>query len=166
MEEEDEGRSSDAEHLPPLHQDADVASGCSRASSQIGDFRSPALSPLDVSAATATSMNLIQDSAAVFKVPESPATSCKLNFGGAARGRKTSLTGISTGSNGSTSSGVSSMTSEPFDAAAVAATAVIGKAEATSCNTLDMVAQRRVNGSASSFSLEEEEDDVNDVYSR
>merc|ERR550534_3368408 len=68
------------------------------------------------------------------------------------------------------------MTSEssPFEVAttmvnvnASAANAVGKAVDATSCSSLDLstTAQRRVNGSTSSFSLEEEEDDVNDVYS-
>ena len=143
---------------------------CQRRRRKTFNSNSPTLTQLtlDITAAT-SSFELGQDPTTVavadgkFKVPESPATACKHNFGGGVtRGRKTSLTGISTGSNGSNSSGVSSMTSEPFDAAAVAAAA--GKCDVGTCLTLDLAAQRRTTGSTSSFSLEEE--DANDLYSR
>ena len=159
---------------PSSRFDKGAASGDStRRHSQSGDHYSSPITAsltLDINAAVATTTvtSGSNDSApCIFKVPESPATSCKLGSGGGgaiARGRKTSLTGISTGSNGSSSSsGVSSMTSEQFDAA-VAASSLGGKGDATSCSTLDLVAQRRTTGSSSSFSVEEE--DANDVYSR
>ena len=133
--------------------------------SQSGDHHHPITPSLTLDIAAAASTSGFNDSTAcLFRVPESPATTCKHSGGASTRGRKTSLTGISTGSNGSnSSSGVSSMTSEQFDAA-IAASSLGGKGDATSCSTLDLVSQRRNNGSSSSFSVEEE--DANDVYSR
>ena len=163
---EEGGRPTASSHL-----DVDVAGGKPSAadSSQIGDSNSPTMTRLTLDIKTAASSSVLGHdpstaaAGGIFKVPESPATACKHNFGGGVtRGRKTSLTGISTGSNGSNSSGVSSMTSEPFDAAAVAAAA--GKCDVGTCLTLDLAAQRRTTGSTSSFSLEEE--DANDLYSR
>ena len=139
------------------------------------DTNAASISAAAAAAATSAAADF-GSSTGLFKVPESPAAVCKLNGGGcggvSSRGRKTSLTGISTGSNGSnSSSGVSSMTSEQFDAAIIAATSgggclgVKGDASSsTNCSTLDLAGQRRTNGSSSSFSVEEE--DANDVYSR
>ena len=166
---------------PKLQLHADTNHASSLSSSKNLNVDSPSfVVPLSLdiaAAATTTAMTASGQDAAVFKVPESPATACKHNFGGGggnggvvgvtARGRKTSLTGISTGSNGSgvsSSSGVSSMTSDTYDAASCGGGVLgAGKTEVTG-STHDLVVQRRVNGSSSSFSLEEE--DANDVYSR
>ena len=169
--EEDDGSENCDDRSPKLHLNVEVADGNEPSLPRVDDAKSSSCNQLtlDISATNAAPPTTTltpssqEPTTAVFKVPESPATTCKLNYGGpTTRGRKTSLTGISTGSNGSTSSGVSSMTSEPFEGATVVAG---GKTEVTSCSNLDLAAQRRVTGSTSSFSLEEEED-VNDVYSR